>query len=304
MPITVGIPQALHFHEFGALWQDFFAGLNVPVVLSGETTKTTLDRGTSLAVDESCLPLKLYLGHVDTLLDNCDKLFVPRIARYHPDFYCCPKFAGLPDIVRNAFSLPADRLIVPNIDTASKAGLWPQLKLVANVSGASSLSGWRSFRSAHAAWQLKQAKLCDPPDKTGVAVIGHSYMLGDRFLSPMIFGALTANGYTAVTADELPDRLLYNEARSFAPVYWQLSAKLAGAVRYFSRQKGIAGLVLVASFGCGHDAMLSEYLQYYLQNAGKPSLLLNLDEHTGPAGICTRVEAFLDMLTWRQKQCE
>ncbi|HWQ61389.1 MAG TPA: acyl-CoA dehydratase activase-related protein, partial [Negativicutes bacterium] len=116
MTITVGIPRALLYHEFGELWQSFFTNLNIPVTVSGHTTKRVLDRGTCLAEDESCLPLKLYLGHAESLLADCSHLFVPRIVRYHRGYSLCAKFAGLPDIVRNTFRLGEDRVIVPNVD--------------------------------------------------------------------------------------------------------------------------------------------------------------------------------------------
>jgi len=303
MTITVvGIPRALLFHEFGELWQGFFANLDIPVTVSGQTTKKLLDRGTSLAEDESCLPLKLYLGHAEALLAECSHLFVPRVIRYHGGFFLCAKFAGLPDIVRNTFRLGDDRVIVPTVD-----GHWPLSRLnairtAAAAVGRSALAGAASFRKAADAWRTAPEQATDTP-AAKVAVIGHSYILNDPFLGGTIFDLLAARGVAAVTPAAVSGRELYAEGRRCAPeVYWQLSAKLAGAAGLFARRPDIAGLILVSCFGCGLDSLMNEYLeQHVLKSCGKPYLVLNLDEHTGRAGVATRIEAFWDLVEWRRR---
>lgn len=300
MTITVGIPRALLYHEFGELWRSFFTNLNVPVAVSGQTTRKVLDRGTALAEDESCLPLKLYLGHAESLLADCSHLFVPRIVSYHRDFFLCAKFAGLPDIVRNTFRLDAGQVIVPDVDGRRFLDRLAAVRTAAVAVGRSAAAGAASFRRSLDVWREK------PPDAAPdakVAVIGHSYILDDPFLGGDIFTLLAARGVAAVTPAAVPARELYGEARRFAPgVYWQLSAKLAGAACRFARHPDIAGLILVSSFGCGLDSLMNEYLErQVLKDCGKPYLILNFDEHTGRAGLATRVEAFWDLVEWRRR---
>lgn len=304
MPITVGIPRALLFHEFGGLWQNFFHNMATPIRLSGETNRQMLDHGTTLAIDESCLPLKLYLGHVETLLDDCSHIFVPRIIRYHRDFYLCAKFAGLPDIVKNTFHLPATRIIAPNIETNCRVGYFKAVRTTAASTGKSALTGAAGFRSALAAWRQRPVSPASSPFRAQVAVVGHCYILKDDFLCQEIFATLRERGVAAVTPEALPAKMVYDEARRFTPdIYWQLSAKLAGATWHFANRSDIAGIILVSCFGCGLDSMMNEYLEYHvLQGCGKPYLIVNLDEHTGRAGLTTRVEAFWDMVEWRRKK--
>jgi predicted nucleotide-binding protein (sugar kinase/HSP70/actin superfamily) len=302
MSITVGIPRALLYHEFGELWQSFFANLGVPVSVSGATTKAVLDRGTSLAVDESCLPLKLYLGHAESLIGGASRLFVPRITCYHPGHFMCAKFAGLPDIVRNTFGLEASRVIAPDVDGRRLLWHWRAVRAAACGAGRSSAAGLAGFLRAAAAWRDRQPAVASPAGPK-VAVIGHSYILKDPFLGGEVVGLLAARGVATVTPDAAPARELYGEARRSDPaVYWQLSAKLAGATRYFARRPDIAGLVLVSCFGCGPDSLVNEYLEArVLKGCGKPYIVINLDEHTGRAGMATRVEAFWDLVGWRRR---
>ncbi len=301
MAISVGIPRALLFHEFGELWQGFFNNLGVPVSVSAATTKTVLDRGASLAVDESCLPLKLYLGHAESLLGCSSHLFVPRIACYHRDYYLCAKFAGLPDIVRNTFGLSADRLIVPDVDGRRPLCGVNAVRTAARAVGCSTFAGLASLRRALASWRAQPR--ADGSRGVKVAVIGHSYILNDPFLGGEILALLAGRAVATVTPDDIPAGELYAEAGRFAPeVHWQLSAKLAGATRHFALRPDVAGLVLVSCFGCGPDSLVNEYLeQQVLKACGKPYVIISLDEHTGRAGVATRVEAFWDLVEWRRR---
>ena len=85
--MKIGIPRALLFYHFYPLWKTFFENLGFQVILSPETNKKILERGIDLAVDDACLPVKLYHGHVAELIGNVDILFVPRIISIHPKEY-------------------------------------------------------------------------------------------------------------------------------------------------------------------------------------------------------------------------
>ncbi|EAX47418.1 conserved hypothetical protein [Thermosinus carboxydivorans Nor1] len=299
---NVGIPQALLYHEFGGLWTTFFQNLGVQVMVSGETSKRMLDYGTSLAIDESCLPLKVYLGHVASLLDKCSHIFVPRIVRYHRHFYFCAKFAGLPDIVRNTFNLPAERLISPTIETKSLAAQVQAVYAACRALDLSLLAGELAYNRSLKSWRAQLPSQEQSP-RPRIAVIGHNYLLKDALFGKDIIGTLTAQGAVIVTPDNIGGKVLYDEAKAFAPdIYWQLSAKIAGAARYFCRQSDIAGIVMVSSFGCGPDSLVNEYLEHHVfRKSDKPYIIINIDEHTGSAGIITRLEAFWDLANRRAK---
>ncbi|CUH95675.1 hypothetical protein P22_1751 [Propionispora sp. 2/2-37] len=297
---NIGIPQALLFHEFGSLWREFFKKLDIPVTLSGETNKGILDRGTALAIDESCLPLKVYLGHVDKLLPQCSHIFVPRIAQYHRNFHFCAKFAGLPDIISNTFGVSPERLLAPNVENQTPLNRIQAVNSICRGLGISPLAGQAAYHHAVKAWR-SQISLKNGYSSQKIGLVGHNYLVRDSFFCRDIIKTLQSQGATIITPDDLPGKMLYEEAQIFVPdLYWQLSAKLAGAARYFCRQSGIQGIMLVSSFGCGPDSLVNEYLEHHiLQPSKKPYIVINLDEHTGSAGIITRVEAFWDLVNRR-----
>ena len=100
--MKIGIPRALSYYNFYPFWYGFFTDLGIEIVLSDITTKQTMSEGSSLVVPETCLPVKVYVGHVLNLLDKgIDKVFVPSIQSIAPKIYNCSKIRGLPDLIRN-----------------------------------------------------------------------------------------------------------------------------------------------------------------------------------------------------------
>ncbi len=102
--LKIGMARALLYHKYHVFWEEFLKGLGVEVVISPETNKEIMNKGVNLVVDESCLSVKIYLGHVDYLKDKVDYLFMPRIVTLYKKEEMCVKFLAINDIVRNTFS--------------------------------------------------------------------------------------------------------------------------------------------------------------------------------------------------------
>lgn len=100
MAIRIGIPRALAYYSFFPQWKTFFEELGAEVVLSPPTNKHIVNEGIRDTVTDACIPIKVYHGHVASLADKADYLFVPRIAGLDADATLCPKFLGLPEMIR------------------------------------------------------------------------------------------------------------------------------------------------------------------------------------------------------------
>ena len=68
--MTIGIPRGMSFYHNYPFYYGFFTDLGIKIVLSDITTKETMTRGSSLVVTETCLPIKVYIGHVLNLIDK------------------------------------------------------------------------------------------------------------------------------------------------------------------------------------------------------------------------------------------
>ncbi len=332
MKLKVGIPRALFFYNFYPLWKTFFAELGAEVVVSPPTNKRILDAGVRLAPSEVCLPVKTYLGHVYALKDKVDLLFVPRLVSLERDAYTCPKFMGLPDMVKHALpELPP--LLSPLIDVRNKP-----ITAITSVLA----SGWKFSHDVLAIWRahkravivqevfdatvlrgvpfdevlrlaldlapaefLVRAKRLEPPKSDSgiaIAVLGHEYNLHDPLISQHMIKKLQRMGVRVYTQQMLSAAQLREKlSRLRKGLFWTFEREILGAAFHFLESPEISGIVNVASFECGPDSMLEQLVQHEQAKVqGPPILKLTLDEHTGEAALDTRLEAFVDMLKRRQ----
>ncbi|KPK23600.1 MAG: hypothetical protein AMK69_17875, partial [Nitrospira bacterium SG8_3] len=81
--------------------------------------------------------------------------------------------------------------------------------------------------------------------------------------------------------------------RQYDNVVWQNTRDLLKAVVWMRNQQCLFP-VLLTNFGCGPDSFLMKYMETELSE--KQYLILEVDDHTGDAGMVTRIEAFLDTL--------
>ena len=88
--MQVGIPRAMSFYTNYPFFFGFFSDLGIEIILSDKTTKKTLANGAALVVSETCLPVKVYVGHVLNLLDKgIEKIFIPSFQSIAPKIYNC-----------------------------------------------------------------------------------------------------------------------------------------------------------------------------------------------------------------------
>ncbi len=98
--MSVGIPQALSFYSYYPLWKTLFENLGAEVVLSRPTNREILEWGIRNTVTDACIPVKIFHGHAMDLKNRVDYLFIPRLISVDGRHTFCPKFLGLPDMVR------------------------------------------------------------------------------------------------------------------------------------------------------------------------------------------------------------
>lgn len=318
----VGIPRALFFWYYYPLWTRFFKNLGAEVILSPPTNKNILDNGVCSAVDEACLPVKVYYGHVTALRNQVDFIFTPRLVSLESKAYICPKFMGLPDMIRwNVEGLPA------MIDTTFDLSRDPAaITLAARETGRFFQSSDRFIDAAWAdaeQYQREYEAGLSPDNlpldllhylETGnysprqepyrdlcLAVVGHAYNIYDEYISLGLIRNLRKMGVQVITPDIMP----VEQSDSFAAklpkrMFWTLGKRLLGSVLSYIHQGEIDGILYVEAFGCGPDSMIEDLSARYVRRDKRiPFQVVTLDEHSGEAGVLTRLEAFVDMIGWR-----
>ena len=98
--VKIGIPRALAYYQYFPMWHEFFNELGAEVIVSPQTTHKMVTDGGMRVVADTCLPAKVFIGHVLELKSECDYVFIPIIRSVKKQVYNCSKFLGLPDMTR------------------------------------------------------------------------------------------------------------------------------------------------------------------------------------------------------------
>lgn len=316
----IGIPKALLYYKYYPFWESFLKGLECEIVMSGQTNQKILQNGIKRVIDESCLPVKVFCGHVLDLIERgVDYLFIPRIESVEKKHFVCTKFLGLPDIIRNCIEEPPP-ILSPNIDF-NRRFLYQSMFS----------AGWRltknPFKIHIAYWQAKkkqqnfeemlklatspqevlelietgQVKKVKPKGDLSIALIAHSYNVYDSFINLGIIEKLQRLGVNVLTPEMVPQKASCRAAsKASSDLYWTYGKEILGASIYFMKE-GVDGIIFIISFPCGPDSLTVEYAIRKIKGQ-VPVLCLVIDEHQAEAGIITRLESFIDLVRMKERR--
>ena len=126
------------------------------------------------------------------------------------------------------------------------------------------------------------------------AILGHAYVLHD------LFGRKILEMTRAFGPIVLPEMVSPEDARQhLATIFegekmWAVEGHILGSGLFLARNRLVSRMIMVSAFSCGPASIIENYLSRAAEDNGIPFLSLTVDEHTGEAGLVTRLEAFLD----------
>lgn len=324
----IGIPRGMLFYNNYPFWHGFFSALGIKIVLSDPTTKQTMSKGAALVVTETCLPIKIYLGHILNLIEKGVKnIFVPSFQSIAPKIYNCSKIRGLPDLVRNVIKADVN-VIEPTLDKSAKyQGFYEFLTEAVKPFGITNIKtikeaskqGWKVYNNflvmARSGMEYKKAmhyalqgkvfieeasgKIASP---INVALISHGYNMYDERATMKIFDKLEKMDVKVFTSLQLTDEQMAEGITALGQKrYWANEYEMTGAAGHYLKDNKIDGIISINAFGCGPDSLMVDRITRKAKEFNKPILVLTIDEQTGEAGFITRLEAFIDML-FRKKR--
>lgn len=332
--MKIGFPRALFYFDYFPFWAGFFHSLDIEVVTSPPTHRKIMEQGLKKASDETCLPLKLLAGHIQALV-KVDAIFLPRMVSVEADSYNCPKFLGIPESLFPA--VPAG-IPVLTVTLNWKKGKRQVLKDLqdfglelgkdkADIRRAftlgqewqkryqdSSGTGWdfeESIREIESATKgLVNSKkgrsipripaVVEDLDRLRIALVGHSYLTHEPYANLNLLERLHKKAEVELVQhvkQEEADRHLLGLRKK---LFWNHAKQIFGAGNKFVTDPKIDGIIYLSCFGCGTDSMVQELLARFARERHKPYMMITLDEHSGEAGLVTRLEAFLDMVERRK----
>lgn len=325
---VIGFPRGLIYYTQFPFWYGFFNTLGIKIILSDKTTKETVSNGAALVVTETCLPIKIYVGHVINLVNKgIKKIFIPSIQSIAPKVYNCSKIRGLPDLIRNIVKKDFE-IIEPTLDKSEKnQGFYDFLENTVkpfNITDKSlikkaSKAGWKLYNNflvmTRAGLTYKEAfknslneEIILNTDNNkkyfiSVAIASHDYNIFDEHSSMKIFNKLEKMGVKVYSSINLTDEQKKEGLNVIGEdkMYWANELEITGTAGHYIAGSQIDGLITLNSFGCGPDSLMVDRISRVAKKYKKPMLVLTIDEHTGEAGFITRLEAFVDML-YRKKR--
>ncbi|NCC24691.1 MAG: activase [Deltaproteobacteria bacterium] len=301
---TVGLNRSFLTHALLPFWRAYFGELGFRVV----QPELEHPEGPRRCKAPLCFPAELAHGYARSLLDKRpDFVFLPQIkglAPIGPGQSCtCVLVQGEPYYLRRAFpeldSL-GSRLLSPVLDLGTDlAALAKRLAPVAAILGASANLQKKALETAAQAQADFEVRLNDigaraladleARDEFGIILLGRAYSATAPEANKGIPDKIASRGVTVIPMDMLPGR----PGPGDETMYWATGRAILAGARLAAEHPGLYP-VYVTNFSCGPDSFLTGYFRDIMGN--RPSLILELDNHTAHAGIETRIEAFLDVI--------
>ncbi len=298
--MTIGLPRAMLYYRYGVLWETFFRELGCETLTSRETDREILECGIKYSIDECCLPSKIFLGHVFSLVGKCDYILVPRVASYGKNKDVCVKFNALYDIARNTFE--NIKFLDYNIDIPNgcrEPGGFVGMGKTLGFSRLRSLAAYSKAKKAHK--ESERQKISLQQKALGISgpkilIVSHAYNIYDKLIGHPISDYVRSLGGLPVYAEAADkDECAGASGAISETLYWLYNRELVGSIKLLEDK--IDGIILLTAFPCGPDSLVNELIIRKVKNI--PTINLIIDELQGEAGLHTRIESFMDIVKER-----
>ncbi|MBR0171606.1 MAG: activase, partial [Lachnospiraceae bacterium] len=321
--IRIGLPRVLNFWEEMPFFSTFFRALGFDPVISPFSTRDIYENGIhAVPSDTECFPAKLVHGHIRALADlGVDRIFMPEIVvmpsenTEETSFSRCALVKGYPIVIKNSDN-PAERYGIP-FDSPyfywySFADREKQLcdymaetygidRAVCKKAVASGFEAQKQFdRELKAAGK---AVIDEVKKNDGFAVVlsGRPYH-NDPLINHELPEMITSFGVPVLSADALPELPEVELRKSRIDIVNNFHARILGT-SILAAQKPYLEMVQIVSFGCGHDAVLSdEAVRMMKEISGKAPLILKVDESDAQGPLRIRVRSFIETIERKRKK--
>ena len=297
--MKVGIPKALFYHKYGYLWEKFFDNLGISYIVSPDTNKQILEKGKKLSTDETCIPCKIYLGHIDYLKDKCDVVLVPRFLGIEKQKIECIKFNSIYDVVKNTF----DSLNILEYDIDYTKRKFEKLEFIKlgnklNIKTKDVIGAYIDAKKEFNNYKLQlynkqEQKLNSKNNK--VLILSHPYNTYDKIIGNQVTNILKKYNIDLIFSDryisDTDNSYKYSET-----LYWNSNKEILNALDYYKDK--VDGIILLTAFPCGNDCLVNELILRKIKD--KPIINIVIDELNSEVGLITRLESFIDIINVKE----
>jgi len=314
--ITIGIPRVLDFWENYPFWNALFTSLGFRLKLSAPSSVALYEKGlASIPSDTACFPSKLSHGHIQNLIAaGVDRIFMPSMSRMITENknvyseHACAVLKGYP-MVLNISDEPLEKHNIPmDIPVFHWTdGNAMRKSILEYMTGSFALPEKDIRQAIECAEEFQESfrkdlltagkNLLDSlgEDEFAIVMAGRPYH-SDPLINHGLSDFFTRDGLAVLPLDALPG---LNEV-DLSPVRAELTVnyhvRMMSAARLVARNPRLE-YVQIVSFGCGHDAILTDEITRILsKEADKSPLVLKMDESEVAGPLNIRVKSFIETL--------
>lgn len=303
MRLKIGIPKSLLYYYYKDLWVHFFKYLDMDIVTSSNSTKKTLEIGEAIAHDEACLSLKIFLGHVKEVKDQCDFVLIPRLFSVKKKEAVCTNFNCLYDLVNNSFD--EINILNYNVDLSSNENEVLGFLKMGKKLGISYIQTYHAYQYAKKrSLEIRKKKqeeqmLNLAQSNLKILLAAHPYNLYDDLVGKPIIDFLRKQNITILYSDRIDHELIDSECSKISTdIHWTHSKELMASIQYYKDK--VDGIIILSSFPCGPDSLSTELAIRKVKNI--PILNLMIENLNSDVGLITRLESFTDILSQKKEE--
>ena len=310
---SIGIPMALLYWDLLPLFARFFKSLGFEIVLSGWTNKSMIRSGVESVTAQPCFPVKVAYGHITELLKKkVDYIFLPSVVSMTASYpqnehnQLCPYVQSLAYQAKTAFAgkLGETKILTEPLRLGegdkllakSFISLGKKLGLSASAVRAAVKEALTAQDDFQNALKEKGKQILERigPDEKLFVLVSRPYNGCDEGVNLRLPKKLAELGARVIPMDMLDfDRAELTDEKLHREIYWTYGQKILRAAEIIKKDPRLYAIYM-SNFSCGPDSFLMTFFKDIMGK--KPSLQLELDEHSADAGVITRLEAFLESL--------
>lgn len=321
--ITIGIPRVLSYWETMPFWTTFWRSLGFRIQISDPSTRRLYENGLSAVVSDTvCFPAKLVHGHLRNLAKKkVDRIFMPVISNVASENTestsesMCAVVKGYPLVITNSdnpkkrWDIPFDAPLFYWYKTTDRnRQLEAYMKKTFGISPKETQRAiaWadKAQESFHRRLKKAGAKVLKGVEKKGTyaVVLASRPYQNDTLVNHELPKMFTSLGIPVLTADSIPGTEKIDLSKSRLDVVNNYHARMLSSAIYAASHKHLE-YVQIVSFGCGHDAYLSdEIIRLMKEISGKIPLVLKLDESDIQGPLRIRVRSFVETVSMKHAQ--
>ncbi|MCD7954456.1 MAG: acyl-CoA dehydratase activase [Lachnospiraceae bacterium] len=322
---VVGLPRVLEFWDSMPFWSTFFRALGYQTKFSHKSSRKLYEQGLQyVASDTVCFPAKLVHGHVMDLAGmGVDRIFFPYVMHMPPEGvdklspYVCSVLQGYPMVVRNSqnpekegkviFDTPVFHWFEEKDRKKQICSYAVETLGVTKAEAASAFSdGERAILSFRETLTRRGSEIIRRAHESGtyaVVLAGRPYHT-DPFICHDLSRRFTERGVPVLTVDSLPDLSKQDLKNTRIEITNDFHTRMLEGAMVAATDPALE-YVQIVSFGCGHDAILSDEITRILAERGNKSpLILKVDESDATGSLGIRIQSFLETIAIkRRKEC-